>query len=215
MGLAAAASLGSAPGVFDALAFLTGVKSGEITDVPGRVAVLGGGNTAVDAAVTAKRLGADDVYLIYRRSFLQMPAWEEDRQTLLRSGVQPLFLTQPLGYETAEGRLIGVRIARTELGPADSSGRRRPRTIPGSEGTLAVEMAIEAMGQDLPAAVGDALRGVGVEVGETVGTLPGTSATKVEGIFAGGDLVNGGETVVRAVADGMKAAEEIDAFLRR
>ena len=123
-------SLGGVPGVVDALGFLARVKRGELTGHQGRVAVMGGGNTAVDAAVTAKRLGAGDVYLVYRRSYLQMPAWEEDRDVLLKSGVDPLFLTQPCGYETADGKLTGLRVARTELGPADASGRRRPQTVP-------------------------------------------------------------------------------------
>jgi len=214
VGLWGSNSLGHAEGVLEALAFLARVKSGELTAVEGRAAVLGGGNTAVDAALTAKRLGASDVYLLYRRSYLQMPAWEEDRQALLAGGVQPLFLTQPLGYETSEGRLTGVRMARTQLGAADASGRRRPEAVPGSENVLPVQLAIEAMGQTLPVELVAALGDLADRSRGCVATRTGSSATMMPGVFAGGDLVNGGRTAVQAVAEGMRAAAEIDAYLR-
>ncbi|MGE5551577.1 MAG: FAD-dependent oxidoreductase [Bacteroidota bacterium] len=214
MGLSASMSLGGAPGVEDALGFLARVKRGELRALKGRVAVIGGGNTAIDAAVTAKQLGADDVYLVYRRSYLQMPAWEEDRDVLLKRGVEPLFLTQPLGYVTADGKLTGLRVARTELGPADASGRRRPRIVPGSESVLPVTMAIEAMGQGIPVELREALGDLVSADTDRVQVLPGSSATKIQGVYAGGDLVNGGRTAVQAVAEGMRAAEEIDAYLQ-
>ena len=103
-GLPGSTSLGKACGVTDALSFLRDVKRGKIRALSGRVAVLGGGNTAIDAAVTAKQLGAEDVFLVYRRSFAEMPAWPEERKRLLQSGCHPMILTQPLGYRDRPAR---------------------------------------------------------------------------------------------------------------
>jgi glutamate synthase (NADPH/NADH) small chain len=176
--------------------------------------VLGGGNTAVDAAVTAKQLGAADVFVVYRRSAAEMPAWPEEQKRLRKTGCHLLILTQPLGYETdGKGQVVGLRVARTELGEPDASGRRAPRTVPGSEYVLPVAMVIEAIGQGLPDAVRSALEGVSLTRHGLVATRPDSQATSLEGVFAGGDLVNGGTTAVQAVAEGMKAADEIDRTL--
>ncbi|MGE5599064.1 MAG: FAD-dependent oxidoreductase, partial [Bacteroidota bacterium] len=147
-----------------------------------------------------------------RRSYLQMPAWEDERRTLLQAGVHLLLLTQPLSYEAgSDGRLTGLRIARTALGEPDASGRRTPRPVPGSESVLPVEMAVEALGQEIPDELARALGGLVREGRVTVD--PRTGATGLPGVFAGGDLVNGGATVVRAVAEGMRAAAGIDDYL--
>ncbi|MCL6615444.1 MAG: FAD-dependent oxidoreductase, partial [Firmicutes bacterium] len=216
VGLGAAISSGQGEGVVDALRFLRRVKRGELSSLEGlTVAVVGGGNTAVDAAVTAKRLGAADVYLVYRRSYLEMPAWEEERRMLLAGGVHPLFLLQPVGYEFEAGRLVGLRLARVRLGPADSTGRRRPEVVPERESVLQVDLVIEALGQEISPEVKAALGELVSPNGDRVVTLPGSRATAIPGVFAGGDLVNGGQTVVRAVAEGMRAAEEIEDYLRR
>jgi glutamate synthase (NADPH/NADH) small chain len=181
--------------------------------MPEAVAVLGGGNTALDAAVTAKRLGARDVYIVYRRSFEEMPAWPGERDAALARGVNFLILTQPLGYLTdKKGRLTGVRIARTRLGEPDASGRRRPETILSSESTLEVGLAIEALGQTGAASITKALPGVELENG-LIKTQPGSAATTADGVFAGGDVVNGGTTAARAVYEGYRAAGEIDQYL--
>jgi len=212
LGLGKSTSLGSADGVFDAIAFLEGVKQGKITAVGRRVAVLGGGNTAIDAAVTARRLGAEDVWVIYRRSLIEMPAWPGERQRLTEAGCHLFILTQPLGYETdGKGTLTGLRVARTELGPADASGRRRPQIIPGSETLLPIDMAIEALGQGIAPELQAALPGMVFNRHGLIDTPKGSQATSLCGVFAGGDLVNGGTTAVAGIAEGMRAADEIDA----
>jgi NADPH-dependent glutamate synthase beta subunit-like oxidoreductase/2,4-dienoyl-CoA reductase-like NADH-dependent reductase (Old Yellow Enzyme family) len=211
IGLGQSTSLGKASGVVDALKFLGDVKSGKITSLHGKVAVLGAGNTAMDAAVTAKELGARDAFIIYRRSFNEMPAWPSERDHLLKAGGHVLILTQPLGYETDEnGKLVGLQIARTELGEPDDSGRRRPIVIPGSESVMPVDLVIEAMGQGIPAKLQDALGSVTLTKHGLIATGAGSQATTTPGVYAGGDLVNGGTTAVQGIADGMRAADEID-----
>jgi len=213
-GLPRSTSLGQAKGAVDALSFLADAKHGRLTAMPKRVAVLGGGNTAMDAAVTAMNLGAQDVFVVYRRSFAEMPAWPEEREGFLSRGGQLLILSQPLDYVTdAEGRLIGLRVARTELGEPDASGRRRPVVVPQSEWVLNVEMVIEAIGQEVPAALRGALDGIDLNRAGRVATAAQSAATSLAGVYAAGDLVNGGSTAVQGVAEGMRAAREIDAML--
>lgn len=211
LGLEQSISLATAEGVVDALGFLRDVKRGKITSLSGRVAVLGGGNTAVDAAITAKQLGAPDVFVVYRRSAAEMPAWPEEQKRLRKAGCHLMILTQPLGYETDEqGKVAGVRVVRTELGEPDASGRRAPRNVAGSEYILPVAMVVEAIGQALPDALHRALEELAFTRHGLVATRPGSQSTSMDGVFAGGDLVNGGTTAVQAVAEGMKAADEID-----
>ncbi|MHC4202439.1 MAG: FAD-dependent oxidoreductase, partial [Planctomycetota bacterium] len=220
IGLGGSTSLGDACGapgmVVDALTFLRRAKSGELGETPDKVAVLGGGNTAMDAAVAARGVGARDVYLVYRRSFAEMPAWPSEREALLASGVHVLLLTQPLGYVVDEaGRLTTLRIARTELGEPDDSGRRRPAVVAGSESELEVGLVVEALGQGVPDELRDALPGLSFTGSGLVKvTGDGSFATALDGVFAAGDLVNGGTTAVQGITEGMKAAEEIDRLLR-
>jgi glutamate synthase (NADPH/NADH) small chain len=169
----------------------------------------------MDAATTAAGMGVRDVYLVYRRSFREMPAWPEERDRALVMGVHMLLLTQPLGYETDDGGAVtGVRIARTVLGEPDDSGRRRPETVPGSESVLAVDRVVEALGQRVPEPLREALADVPFTDRGRVQVLPGSTFTGTNGVYAGGDLVNGGTTAVQGVAEGMRAAEEIDAQLQ-
>ncbi len=182
--------------------------------MPPRVAVIGGGNTAMDAATTALSLGARDVYLIYRRSFAEMPAWPADRDEALAMGVHFLLLTQPVGYEKdSDGRVRGVRVARTVLGEPDDSGRRRPIVVPDSESVIEVDMALEAIGQQLAAGFEQLIAGVELTKQRLVAIDPDCRTSR-EGVFAGGDVTNGGATVVQAVADGMRAAKAIDEYLK-
>lgn len=214
LGLDKSQSLATADGVVDALSFLRDVKRGKIASLAGRVAVLGGGNTAVDAAVTARRLGADDVFVVYRRSLAEMPAWPEEQDRLRQAGCHLLILTQPLSYETdGKGQVVGVRVARSELGQPDASGRRAPRAIPGSEHVLPVDMVIEAIGQGVPDQLRTVLGGIDFTRHGLVATQPDSQSTSLEGVFAAGDLVNGGTTAVQGIAEGMKAADEIHAWL--
>lgn len=214
-GLPESMSLGKADGVYDALAFLAKLKNGELAQLPRRVAVLGAGNTAMDAASSALDAGASDVYLVYRRSFQEMPAWAEERDAFLAKGGHILILTQPLGYVTdAKGKLVGLKAARTELGEPDTSGRRSPQVVPGSEFVLPVELAVEAMGQKLGDQLADVFAGVAMTRNGRV-AVDAAFATSLPGVFAAGDLVNGGTTAVQGIAEGMRAAAGIDVYLRQ
>jgi NADPH-dependent glutamate synthase beta subunit-like oxidoreductase len=214
MGLGGSPSLEESrpAGVEDAVAFLERCKRGEAA-VPERVAVLGGGNTAMDAAVQAALSGAKDVYLVYRRSLSEMPAWPGERDEAMGLGVHFLLLTQPLGYVTDDkGRVHGVRIARTVLGEPDASGRRKPVPVQGSESVLEADLVLEALGQKLPSEMESLIPGVAL-TGDRLIKIDEHGRTSRSGVYAGGDIVNGGTTVVRAIADGMRAAEAIDAYL--
>jgi len=214
-GLGGSSSLGEAAGVFDALAFLSGVKRGMITAVGGRTAVLGAGNTAFDAALTAKRIGARDVFIVYRRSFAEMPAWKSERDQFLQAGGHLLVLTQPVGYATDDqGRLTGLKVARTELGDPDESGRRRPLIVPDSESVMPMDTVIEAVGQAISPSLRRALDKLDFTSRGLVATKLDSQATKLSGVFAGGDIVNGGTTAVQGIAEGMRAAEQIDRYIR-
>ncbi len=214
IGLGRSLSLGEADGVVDATDFLQAAKVESPAALPTKVCVLGAGNTAMDAAVTAKRLGADDVFVLYRRSFSEMPAWSEERDNALMAGVNFLILTQPVGYETdAAGKLCGVRVARTQLGEPDESGRRRPVVMPDSESVVECGLAIEAMGQQISASLREALSDLRFSDKGLVEVLDGSGRTSVDGVYAGGDIVNGGTTAVQAIAEGMRAAEAIDRML--
>ena len=216
-GLGNNASLGDAPrpeGVMDASAFLEHMKANADHAAPKRVAVIGGGNSAVDAATLASQRGSQDVYLIYRRSYQQMPAWQTQRDEVLHEGVHLLMLCQPVGYVTdSAGRLAGVKVARTTLSSPDASGRRRPVLVKGSEYTVECELAIEALGETIDPTMAEVLARIDFTGDATIQADPETFQTSREGVFAAGDCVNGGTTVVRAVADGRKAAQRIDAML--
>ena len=202
-------------GLHDASEFLTQAKSGTLADIEGKsVAVTGGGNTAMDAAVTAKQLGAKDVYIIYRRSFEQMPAWTAERDRALNEGVHFLLLAQILRLNSADGRLEGVRLCPTRLAEPDDSGRRRPVCVESSAYDLDMDIVVEAIGQKAESDLANILPDVEIESG-LVKLRNDSYATSRPKVFAGGDIVHGASTVVSAVADGMNAAKEIDAFLRQ
>lgn len=202
-------------GLWNAMDFLSAAKQPGAMSLAGKsIAVIGGGNTAMDAAVTAKQLGARDVYVIYRRSFQEMPAWSAERDRAIRAGVHFLVLTQPLEYNSTNGRLTGIKLCPTRLGEPDASGRRRPEPIESSDYSLDMDMVVEAIGQAAPKDIERALPGVEFD-GGLIRTQGDSLATSRKGVFAGGDLVRGPSTVVAAVADGMKAAREIDLFLQK
>ncbi len=200
-------------GVVSAMTFLRTAKTQRIPAMPESVCVLGGGNTALDAAVTAKENGALDVSVIYRRSFSEMPAWPNERNKALASGIQFLILTQPLDYIVEGGKLVGLKVARTILGDADESGRRKAVVLENSEAVLPTQLVIEALGQRPSTKLRQLLSGVELDRSGLIDVDPQTMQTSNKKIFAGGDVVNGGTTAVQAIADGMLAAEHIDAFV--
>lgn len=200
--------------MYDALEFLNTAGSGGQLDIAGKtVAVTGGGNTAMDAAVTAKDLGAADVYVIYRRSFAELPAWEGERDHALNSGVHFLILTQQLDYLSSGGKVTGVKVCPTKLGKPDASGRRRPVPVEAEQYKLDADIVIEAIGQKSAEGIEKILPGVEFENG-LIKTQGNSYRTSREKVFAGGDLVEGAATVVAAVAQGMKAAGEMNEILK-
>ncbi len=203
-------------GVFDALQMLELANAGQLTNLPGPVVVIGGGNTAIDAAATARYLGADEVYLVYRRGFVQMPAWPDERRRAIDLGIHVLILLRPIEYvRNPQGDLVGLRCLRTRLHPDSVPGRRdMPIDVPDSEFVLPAGSVIEAMGQrpdDLATASLASLQWAdGV-----LSTDPDTRQTSLPGVFAGGDLINGGRTAVDAIADAIRAAQSIANYVQR
>ena len=201
-----------ATGVLNALEFLWLVNSGAETGVGGRVAVIGGGNAAVDAARAASRLGAEEVTVVYRRSQAEMPAIKSEIEEAEREGIKLLFLAAPVRILDKGGRLSAIECIKMELGEPDASGRRRPVPIQKSEFTMNVDNVIMAIGQGvdstaLPEQLGYTGRG-------TLEVDPVTLQTNTEGIFAGGDAVSGPADVISAIAAGKEAAISIDRYLR-
>jgi 2,4-dienoyl-CoA reductase (NADPH2) len=205
-------------GLYNAIDFLSDAKESASLELTGkRVAIIGGGNTAMDAAITAKTLGAADVYVIYRRSFKEMPAWSKERDQVIEKGVHFLILTAPLEYKSNNGILTGIKVCPTRLGIPDETGRRRPELVESSAYDLDMDIVVEAIGQQSPQEIQQMLPDVELKNGliltndDTLATRG--LATSRLGVFAGGDLVRGPSTVVSAVADGMQAAKQIHQFL--
>ena len=193
------------PGVYSGIGFLRDVALGKPVALGKRVAVVGGGNTAMDAARTAVRLGAEEVSVIYRRSPEEMPAQPIEVEEAMEEGVKFLFLTNPTGF-IGEDRVEALQLVKMELGPADSSGRRRPVEIEGSGFTIPIDTVILALGQKV-----DQELIAKLDVDQTRwGTF--TESPKA-GVFAAGDCVTGAATVVEAIGSARKTALEIDAYL--
>ena len=198
----------SAAGVIDGIEFLRRVRDGECTSLTGRVGIIGGGDVAMDCARVAKRLGGEPT-VIYRRTREEMPAHREELAGLLSEGIPLRELTAPKAILAESGKLAALRCSRMTLGEPDSSGRRRPVEVPGSDFDLPLDHLIAAIGQkpDLAFAadLGLAFNKKGYIVADET-----TGATAVPGIYAGGDCVNGGPaTLVKALADGKKIAAAI------
>jgi heterodisulfide reductase subunit A len=204
-------------GVAPGAVFLRKLNLGEPVRVGRRVAVVGGGNVAVDAARSALRLGAEEVTIIYRRSRMEMPAsaWEvEDAE---EEGIHFHFLANPIRILGQDGQVVGMECVRMELGEPDASGRRRPIPLEGSEFVLDVDMIIPAIGQTPELAFmhgSDTVTGkLQVTRWATLAANPDTLVTEAPGVFAGGDAVSGPATAIEAIAAGKRAAESIYDYL--
>jgi len=208
-------------GLFSSVDYLSALRDGRFEEVEQKIqgktiAVIGGGSVAMDCIESAVRLGAKDVYLIYRRSYCQMPAEADERIEALNCGVHFLLLNQPLDYLTDDqNRLTGLKLVRTGLGEPDESGRRRPENIPGSEWIMDIDVVIEAIGNIAPEDSPHWYPNVNIDAKKLIKVDPETGKTSVEGIFAGGDIVRGPALVVQAVQDGKVAAAAIKDFLRK
>jgi len=199
--------------VIDGIRFLRSVNSGEAVKTGQRVAVIGGGNTAVDCARTVKRLGSESVKLIYRRTRDEMPAAREEVEALLHEGIEIDFLTTPIRFHAENGKLAKMECIRMELGEPDGSGRRRPVPVKNSEFMVPVDSVITALGQAAQTAFTQVV-GVLLAKNGTIDINPATGATNVEGIFAGGDVYTGPAYVVDAIAAGQRAAKSINRYLK-
>jgi dihydropyrimidine dehydrogenase (NAD+) subunit PreT len=201
-------------GVCGALEFIEQTKSMPFSHVKigRRIACIGAGNTAIDVVTAARRLGAEAVYLIYRRGEQEMPAFRYEYELAKSDGVTFLWQTQPVRILGSDGVVTGMECVRTRLGEPDDRGKRSPETIPNSTFKIDVDMVVRAVGQKQ---VTDFLRQIaGIEVRKN-GTVVVDAAHRTGNrkYFAGGDCVNGGREVVDAVAEGMAAARGINAWL--
>ncbi len=178
------------------------------------VAVLGGGNVAMDSARTALRLGADNVYIVYRRSMKELPARIEEVHHAEEEGIQFKFLTLPtriIGNE--DGWVVGMECQRMELGEPDESGRRRPIPVPGSEFTLEVDMMVVAIGTGANPLIPSTTPDLKTNKWGYIVADPETGQTSKKGVFAGGDIVTGSATVILAMGAGRKAAQTMHKYL--
>jgi heterodisulfide reductase subunit A2 len=175
------------------------------------VAVIGGGNAAVDAARVARRLGVDEVTVVYRRSRDEMPAIPSEIEEMEHEGVKIQFLAAPAKVLSDKNGVKGIECIRMEMGATDASGRRRPVPVKGSEFTIDVDNVIMAIGQGVDKAM--LPEGLAYTDWGTLSVDPDTMQTNIEGVFAGGDVVSGPADVIAAIAAGKRAARSINAYL--
>jgi glutamate synthase (NADPH/NADH) small chain len=209
VGLGAMERLGipgeGAAGVLDALHFIERYKTSSHMDVGRRVVVIGGGNTAIDAANAAKRLGADEVHVFYRRTAREMPAFGFEYDHAKIEGVSFHWLAQPVEIVVHYDRAVAVRFVETRLGEPGRDGRRSVEPVPGLEYEIPCDMVIPALGQKR--LMGDLLHQRGIEIQNGIIAVDRPSGRTANArYYAGGDCVNGGREVVDAVADGKRAA---------
>ena len=197
------------PGCMSAVDFLKDVSEGAKPEIGKRVAVVGGGFTAIDASRTALRLGAQEVFILYRRTREEMPAADDEIDDAEAEGVKIMYLVSPQQI-VGDGKVTGIRMLNYVLGEQDESARRRPVEVPGTEFDLEVDTVISAVSQ-----------GVTVDAGQDLsltrwGTIEfdeKTGATNIAGVYAGGDCARGPQNIITAIADGKRAAVSIDRHL--
>ena len=218
-------------GVYSANEFLTrsnlmkAYKDAPVTPIMkgGNVAVVGGGNVAMDAARTALRLGAEKVYVVYRRSMEELPARKEEVEHAIEESVDFRLLNNPveiLGYNNPDnkrdpknGYVTGIKCVKLELGEPDEMGRRRPQAIEGSEFTLDVDTVIISIGTSPNPLIKSTTEGLDVNQRGGIIVEEATGATTKEGVYAGGDAVTGAATVISAMGAGKIAANSIDEYI--
>lgn len=210
-------------GVYSASEYLTRINLMHGYEFPGydtptkkskKVVVIGGGNVAMDSARSAKRLGADEVTIVYRRSLKELPARIEEYHHAVEEGIVFNWLTNPTEYvNNGEGQLCGVKCIRMELGEPDASGRRRPVPVEGSEFFIEADCAIEAIGQGSNKVLLSTFPEMKLNKWGYIEADPKTGATSVPGVYAGGDIVTGAATVILAMGAGKDAAEAIDKYI--
>lgn len=198
-------------GVLSGIDFLREVNMGNIPDIGKNVAVVGGGNTAMDACRTAVRCGAENVYVIYRRTRAEAPAEDIEIEEAIEEGVEFLFLTNPDEIIGENGKVKAVKLQIMELGEPDASGRRKPVPVDGAFKTLDVDTVISAIGQKYAPA---GLEAIGTTPWGTIKADEATCLTNIEGVFAAGDATNDGASIaIDAIAQANDAARAINAYL--
>jgi len=203
------------PNILPGISFLEGVKWNGPPAMSGTVAVVGGGNTAIDAARTALRCGAKKVVILYRRTRAEMPAEDEEIEDAVKEGIEIQFLAAPKKIVLEGKKLAGLECVRMQLGEPDSSGRPRPVEIKGSDFLFKADWVVSAIGQDqnLLGLDNASYGAIKLTKGNGIDADPETFRTSVAGVFAGGDVATGPATVVEALAAGRKTAESIEALL--
>jgi NADPH-dependent glutamate synthase beta subunit-like oxidoreductase len=203
-----------AEGVVHGVNFLRDLNLGKKVEIGSRIAVIGGGNVAMDSARSSLRLGAKEVSILYRRSREEMPASGEEIDAALHEGVKIEYLVAPLEVLIDNGKVKGLRCNRMQLGEPDASGRRRPVPIEGSEFDIELDMIIPAIGQTSDLSFLSQDNAVETTKWGTVVADSQSLVTKRPGVFAGGDCVTGPWIAIGAIADGKKAALAIDDYLK-
>jgi len=199
-------------GVIDAVEFLRDVNLGREVKIGDKVIVIGGGNSAIDAARVTKRLGKD-TGILYRRTRAEMPAIKSEIEEAIIEGIDIQFLAAPTKVLSSNGKMEAIEAIRMELGDVDASGRRRPVPILGSEFKIDVDTLIPAISQEPDVSLFNG-NGLNLSKWNTIEVDPETLHTNVDGIFAGGDVVTGPNTVTEAMAHGKIAAQMIDKYIR-
>jgi len=211
-------------GVYSSSEYLTRINLMKAYDFPNydtpvqsskNVVVIGGGNVAMDAARSAKRLGAENVAVIYRRSKEELPAREEEYHHSIEEGIHYHWLTNPIEYiSDSRGKLKAVKCVKMTLGEPDESGRRRPEAICGSDFIVEADTAIEAIGQGSNRILLDTFEQLQLNQWGYIDANTSTGETNISGIFAGGDIVTGAATVILAMGAGKIAATQIDSYIQ-
>ena len=205
-------------GVYPSIEFLKSYNQRGELQARGRVGVIGGGNSAIDAARMAiRQKDVESVTILYRRTQEEMPAFAEEIEAAEQEGIELVTLVAPTKILSEKGRLTGLECVRNELGDTDASGRRRPVPIPGTEYTLEFDTLVIAIGEDSGTDCISPARSSGIEVTDwaTVRIDPVTLQTNRPGVFAAGDVVTGPNTVIDSIAAGKKAAVMIDRYVRK
>lgn len=198
-------------GVIGGIDFLRAVTLNEETKMGKKVAVIGGGNTAMDAARTAVRMGAEEVMVLYRRTRAQMPAEENEIREAEEEGVVFRFLLAPEEIISSEGHVSAIRMQKMQLGEPDASGRRRPIPIAGEEEIIPVNTVIAAIGQQVQM---DTFPEIRASQWNTIDIEEGSYRTNLPDVFAGGDAVSGPGIAIEAIAQGQEAAQVIHSYLQ-
>ncbi len=203
-------------GFVDCIEFLNEANSNQKVKVGKKVTVIGGGNSAVDAARVALRLGAKEVTMVYRRTRAEMPAIEEEIEAVEAEGIKIIYLAAPSRLIAKGDKVASMECVRMELGEPDESGRRRPVKIAGSEFIIETDMVISAIGQKVDFSGDDeVLKELSLTKWGTIDSDSDNASTNIEGIFAAGDAVTGPASIIKAIDQGRKAANAVDCFLRK